>query len=225
MFWVRRDFVFFVSFCFFERTRPVASIRPACLIYLFTSNIIIRARRRFDRAEGPAFPLLVDTHRHWPTQAFTFWQRKKPQGNVLCMIQNVRQHPRFEHQRSRQQGWLSIADPYHIMLEKYCIIPLHLLHTVFSSLVPQFMSVGGAAAALLEPHLAIIAIFKLLVPLHKSHNRQKRIARQLDASEKRYTVEASCAENSVPWRCYRCSLCGFQSGDHDGIRLTPPLYM
>ena len=34
---VKRDFVFIILF-FFERTRPAASTRPACLIYLFTSN-------------------------------------------------------------------------------------------------------------------------------------------------------------------------------------------
>ena len=37
VFWVRRDFVFFsffFSFFFFERTRPAASMRPACLISL-----------------------------------------------------------------------------------------------------------------------------------------------------------------------------------------------
>ena len=37
--WVRRDFVsFFCRFLFFERTRPAASMRPPCLIYLSTSN-------------------------------------------------------------------------------------------------------------------------------------------------------------------------------------------
>ena len=36
--WVRRDFVGGVRFFFFERTRPAASMRPPCLIYLSTSN-------------------------------------------------------------------------------------------------------------------------------------------------------------------------------------------
>ena len=38
VFWVRRDFVFFQRF-FFERTRPAASMRPPCLIYLSTSAL------------------------------------------------------------------------------------------------------------------------------------------------------------------------------------------
>ena len=33
----------FFSFFFFERTRPAASMRPLCLIYLSTSNIPIEA--------------------------------------------------------------------------------------------------------------------------------------------------------------------------------------
>ena len=37
--WVRRDFVIFTpDFFFFERTRPAASMRPLCLIYLSTST-------------------------------------------------------------------------------------------------------------------------------------------------------------------------------------------
>ena len=42
---------FFVFFFFFERTRPAASMRPPCLIYLSTSNInsSILIRRRFFR--------------------------------------------------------------------------------------------------------------------------------------------------------------------------------
>ena len=32
----------FFVFCFFERTRPAASMRPLCLIYLSTSNLGIR---------------------------------------------------------------------------------------------------------------------------------------------------------------------------------------
>ena len=41
VFWVRRDFfVIIIIFVFFlfERTRPAASMRPPCLIYLSTSN-------------------------------------------------------------------------------------------------------------------------------------------------------------------------------------------
>ena len=41
VFWVRRDFVFRFLFVFFlrtQRTRPAASMRPSCLIYLSTST-------------------------------------------------------------------------------------------------------------------------------------------------------------------------------------------
>ena len=53
-FWVRRDSfcvcIFFPRFFFFfERTRPAASMRPRCLIYLCTSNEA-RARERSNRA-------------------------------------------------------------------------------------------------------------------------------------------------------------------------------
>ena len=55
VFWVRRDFVFF-RFFFFERTRPAASMRPPCLIYLSTSNCrpYVSTRRRLcdDTAVG-----------------------------------------------------------------------------------------------------------------------------------------------------------------------------
>ena len=40
VFWVRRDFVFFFVFVLFERTRPAASMRPPCLIYLSTIIIV-----------------------------------------------------------------------------------------------------------------------------------------------------------------------------------------
>ena len=48
VFWVRRDFVFFFRFCFFERTRSAASMTPPCLIYLSTSNEA-RPKGRSDR--------------------------------------------------------------------------------------------------------------------------------------------------------------------------------
>ena len=37
VFWVQRDFVVVFRIFFFERTRPAASMRPRCLIYLSTS--------------------------------------------------------------------------------------------------------------------------------------------------------------------------------------------
>ena len=46
VFWMRRDFSCLVRVCFvffFERTRPAASMRPSCLIYLSTSKIISSA--------------------------------------------------------------------------------------------------------------------------------------------------------------------------------------
>ena len=45
---------FFFDFFFFERTRPAASMRPPCLIYLSTSN---EARPRERRDGGRFFPL------------------------------------------------------------------------------------------------------------------------------------------------------------------------
>ena len=41
VFWVRRDFVFFFSIFFLERTWPAASMRPACLVYLSTSVSVV----------------------------------------------------------------------------------------------------------------------------------------------------------------------------------------
>ena len=38
-------FLCFFDFFFFERTRPAASMRPSCLIYLSTSNTIVRPSR------------------------------------------------------------------------------------------------------------------------------------------------------------------------------------
>ena len=38
VFWVRRNFWCFFVFFFSERTRPAASMRPPCLIYLSTST-------------------------------------------------------------------------------------------------------------------------------------------------------------------------------------------
>ena len=39
VFWVRRDFVFFIFFS--ERTRPLASMRPPCLIYVSASKLLL----------------------------------------------------------------------------------------------------------------------------------------------------------------------------------------
>ena len=40
VFWVRRDYLFllFFRFFYFERTRPTASMKTPCLIYLSASN-------------------------------------------------------------------------------------------------------------------------------------------------------------------------------------------
>ena len=50
VFWVGRDFfVFFFRFLYFERTRPTASMRAPCLMYLSTSNEA-RTRERSNRS-------------------------------------------------------------------------------------------------------------------------------------------------------------------------------
>ena len=50
---VKRDFVFIIRF-FFERTRPAASTKPACLIYLSTSN---EAKTREPSDRGRLLPI------------------------------------------------------------------------------------------------------------------------------------------------------------------------
>ena len=48
VFWVGRIFpgFFFRLFFFFERTRPAASVRPPCLIYLYTTCVFCHERQR-----------------------------------------------------------------------------------------------------------------------------------------------------------------------------------
>ena len=50
---VKRDFFFIIRF-FFERTRPAASTRPACFIYLSTSN---EAKTREPSDRGRLLPI------------------------------------------------------------------------------------------------------------------------------------------------------------------------
>ena len=52
VFWVRRDYLFllFFRFFYFERTRPTASMKTPCLIYLYTSNET-RPSGRCDRGD------------------------------------------------------------------------------------------------------------------------------------------------------------------------------
>ena len=54
VFWVRRDFVFFFRFIFFECTRPAASMRPPCLICIYTS--VTMSPFAADRAQKSRYP-------------------------------------------------------------------------------------------------------------------------------------------------------------------------